>query len=57
VGHAPDVGDLVAALVSDRGDVTLRFAKGAVACIAFDGVVARGAGELQWLVTAKLLGC
>jgi phosphohistidine phosphatase len=57
VGHAPDVSDLVAALVSDRGDVALRFAKGAVACIAFDGDVARGAGELQWLVTAKLLGC
>jgi phosphohistidine phosphatase len=57
VGHAPDVSDLAAALVSDRGDTAVRFAKGAVACIAFDGEVAHGAGELQWLVTAKVLGC
>ncbi|MEX2140258.1 MAG: phosphohistidine phosphatase SixA [Pirellulales bacterium] len=56
VGHAPDVSDLAAALVSDRGDAAVRFAKGAVACVAFDGEVARGAGELQWLVTAKVLG-
>jgi phosphohistidine phosphatase len=57
VGHAPDVSDLAAALVSDRGDAALRFAKGAVACIAFDGAIAPGAGELQWLITAKVLGC
>lgn len=56
VGHAPDVSDLAAALVSDRGGCAIRFAKGAVACIAFDGDMARGAGELQWLVTAKVLG-
>jgi hypothetical protein len=40
-----------------RGETAIRFAKGAVACIAFDGEVVRGAGELQWLVTAKVLGC
>jgi phosphohistidine phosphatase len=57
VGHAPDVSDLTAALVGDRGDALIRFAKGAVACIEFDGEVARSAGELQWLVTAKVLGC
>lgn len=57
VGHAPDVSDLAAALVGDRRNAAIRFAKGAVACIAFDGDVARGAGELQWLVTAKVLGC
>jgi phosphohistidine phosphatase len=57
VGHAPDVSDLAAALLGPRGETAIRFAKGAVACIAFDGVVARGAGELQWLVTAKVLGC
>ena len=57
VGHAPDVSDLAAALLCPRGETVLRFAKGAVACIAFDGPVARGAGELQWLVTAKVLGC
>ena len=57
VGHAPDVSDLAAALLGPRGETAIRFAKGAVACIAFDGGVARGAGELQWLVTAKVLGC
>lgn len=57
VGHAPDVSDLAAALVSDNGNPLIRFAKGAIACIAFDGAVALGAGELQWLVTAKVLGC
>ena len=56
VGHAPDVSDLAAALVSGRGECAIRFAKGAVACIAFDAEAARGVGELQWLVTAKVLG-
>ena len=57
VGHAPDVSDLAAALLGDRGDALIRFAKGAIACIAFDGEISGGAGELQWLVTAKVLGC
>jgi phosphohistidine phosphatase len=57
VGHAPDVSDLAASLLGPRGETAIRFTKGAVACIAFDGDVARGAGELQWLVTAKVLGC
>jgi phosphohistidine phosphatase len=56
IGHAPDVSDLAAALLGPRGDTGIRFAKGAIACIAFEGAVARGAGELQWLVTAKVLG-
>ncbi|MHB8899844.1 MAG: SixA phosphatase family protein [Thermoguttaceae bacterium] len=56
VGHAPDVGDLAAALVSDRG-ASIHFSKGAVAAIEFEGAVALGGGELQWLVTAKVLGC
>jgi phosphohistidine phosphatase len=57
VGHAPDVSDLAAGLLSGDGDCRIRFAKGAVACIAFEGPLARGEGELQWLVTAKVLGC
>jgi phosphohistidine phosphatase len=56
VGHAPDVNRLTAALVGDRGGV-IHFAKGAVAAIRFDGPPAIGSGELQWLVTAKILGC
>ena len=55
VGHAPDVGNLAAALVGDpRADI--RFAKGAIAAIRYNGDVGPGCGELYWLVTAKSLG-
>jgi phosphohistidine phosphatase len=56
VGHAPDVGHLVAALVGDQA-AAIDFSKGAVAAIAFDTQLAPAAGVLRWLVTAKLLGC
>ena len=56
VGHAPDVSVLAAELLGPRGESAIRFAKGAVAYILFDGEVSRGTGELQWLVTAKILG-
>jgi phosphohistidine phosphatase len=56
VGHAPDVGRLAAALIGD-GDAWLHFSKGAVAAVRFDGPPQLGAGELRWLVTAKLLDC
>jgi phosphohistidine phosphatase SixA len=55
VGHAPDVGRLASALVSD-GEASLRFAKGATAAIRVDGTVGRESGELCWLATAKMLG-
>ena len=55
VGHNPDVERLTAALISDR-DAAIRFAKGAVAAVRFDGRIEPGAGELCWLVTAKALG-
>ena len=55
VGHAPDVSRLAAAMIGE-GDSLIRFTKGAVAAIRFDGSPALGSGELQWLVTAKLLG-
>jgi phosphohistidine phosphatase len=56
VGHAPDVGRLAAALIgSPEGQI--HFAKGAIAAIRFDGPPTIGGGELQWLVTAKVLGC
>ena len=56
VGHAPDVGRLVATLVGESGG-WVRFAKGAVAALRFDDKVEPGGGELRWLATAKLLGC
>jgi len=56
VGHAPDVGQLAAALIGDAQG-WIRFAKGAVAAIHFQGPPAPDEGELRWLVTAKMLGC
>lgn len=55
VGHAPDVGRLVAEMIGDGG-ADIRFAKGTIACIDLPGGCARGAGELVWLATAKSLG-
>lgn len=55
VGHAPDVGDLAAALLGD-GTASIRFAKGATAALEFAGHPAPGKAELIWLATAKLLG-
>ena len=55
VGHAPDVNRLAAAMIGD-GQGLIRFAKGAVAAVRFDGLQALGGGELCWLVTAKMLG-
>jgi phosphohistidine phosphatase len=55
VGHAPDVSILIAGLIG-HGDANVRFAKGAIAAIRFDGEIEHGAGELYWLATAKSLG-
>ena len=56
VGHAPDVDRLCAALVGGD-EAWIRFAKGAVAAVRFDGPAEIGSGELRWLATAKVLGC
>ena len=55
VGHSPDVGLMAAALVGD-GHADIRFAKGAIAAIRFQGKPKRSAGELYWHATAKSLG-
>lgn len=54
VGHSPDVEELTAQLIGD-GQTSIRFAKGAAAAIRFERVTA-SQGELEWLVTAKMLG-
>ena len=56
IGHAPDVSELTAQLVGGH-EAWLRFAKGAIAAIRFDGPPTVGAGYLRWMVTAKVLGC
>lgn len=55
-GHAPDVGRLLAGVISET-HCWIRFAKGAVARVRFPGPPHPGEGELRWMVTAKLLGC
>jgi phosphohistidine phosphatase len=55
VGHSPDVEHLAAELIGD-GTARIRFAKGAIAAISFEAEINSGAGELNWLVTAKSLG-
>jgi phosphohistidine phosphatase len=55
VGHSPDVEELAAALIGN-GNACIRFAKGAIAAIAFGEQALAGSGELYWLATSKLLG-
>ncbi len=54
-GHNPDMETVLPQLVGDNAART-RFAKGAIAAVAFDEEVIAGEGELYWLVTAKVLG-
>ena len=55
VGHAPDVGYLAAALIG-LDDGWMDFKKAAIAALRFAGPPELGRGQLQWLVTAKILG-
>ena len=55
VGHNPDVGYLVAALIGlENGYLEMK--KGAIAAIQFPDSIDFGRGDLMWLVTAKVLG-
>lgn len=55
VGHAPDIAERAAYLIGDK-NARLHFAKGAVACVDFEGEPAKGAGTLCWLITPELCG-
>jgi phosphohistidine phosphatase len=55
VCHAPDAGNMAASLIGDPSGA-IRFAKGAMAAIRFPGLPGLRKGELNWLVTAKILG-
>lgn len=52
-GHNPDVEGLAAEMI---GGGNIRFAKGAIAAIRFQGPVEPGGGVLHWHATAKSLG-
>jgi phosphohistidine phosphatase len=56
VGHAPDVTRLTSAVIGSNY-AGIRFSKGSIAAIRFDEPPTLGAGELRWMVTAKVLGC
>ncbi len=53
VGHEPDLGVLLAWWLGAR--LPVPFKKGGVACIEIPPALARGTGELQWLVTPRLM--
>ena len=56
VGHVPDVNAMTAALIGDA-HALLHFPKGAIAALVFEETPEVSAGELKWLVSAKVLGC
>ncbi|MEO1496407.1 MAG: histidine phosphatase family protein [Planctomycetota bacterium] len=55
VGHNPCVERLAAQLIGD-GYAAVRFAKGSIAAVRFDGPPTPREGVLEWHLTAKLLG-
>jgi len=51
VGHAPDVSEILAALV---GGGRFRFAKGGVAAVRFESQIVPGEGELMFLLAPSM---
>jgi len=52
VGHEPNLGEFAAWLIGSK-KARVDLAKAGVACIHFDGCVAKGEGRLLWLVTPE----
>jgi phosphohistidine phosphatase len=56
VGHKPRLQELAAYLLTGEDDtLEIKFRKGGVMCIRFDGAPAPGTGKLRWLLTPKAL--
>lgn len=55
VGHEPDLGALLAFLVTGRTTPIHQFKKAGAALIEFPGEVAAGAGRVVWLVPPRML--
>ncbi len=53
VGHEPNMGELAARLMGARSPV--EFKKGAICRIDFEVFPPKGAGQLRWFVTPKIL--
>ncbi len=55
VGHEPDMSMLMMRLIGGAEEDGVRFKKGAVACLEFDGDRAPPRAELQWFIAPKQL--
>ena len=53
VGHEPNIGELAARLIGARAP--LAFKKGAICRIDFDVFPPKGAGQLRWFLTPRML--
>lgn len=53
VGHEPNIGELAARLTGSRHPI--EFKKGAVCRIDLDEIPPNGPGDLQWLLTPKIM--
>lgn len=53
VGHEPNLGELAARLIGSR--TPLAFKKGAICRIDFEVLPPKGAGQLRWFITPKIL--
>ena len=53
VGHEPNMGELAARLIGAR--MPLEFKKGAICRIDFDAFPPKGAGQLRWFLTPRML--
>jgi phosphohistidine phosphatase len=53
VGHEPDLGELLKALIADPSQAPAALKKGSATLVRFAGPVAASSGTMQWHHTAK----
>lgn len=54
VGHEPDLSEHTAWFIGNK-HVSIKLAKGAIACLSFPIAPGKDMGELQWLLTPKTI--
>ena len=54
VGHEPDLGNLAGWWLCARAARQVRFEKGSIACVEFEGAPAPGSGRLRYLLPGLL---
>ncbi len=55
VGHEPDLSELAAWLATGSADPVFSFKKGGACLLSFAGPIAAATGELQWVISPRLL--